>query len=159
MSLSYIKSTLQLLLTFPTSFFPISCGIFQLKTFQFIFFHLIFPSTRIHEFLPDEVQDGDVRGRGRPGLGLGRGRGRPRTTIFENFGTRTARTRTRTGTRTSEDGDFWEFFGRGRPGRGPGRGRGRPRTSIFENFRDVRGRGRRGRRRPEEAWMWLLNDC
>ena len=41
-----------------------------------------------------------------PGLGLERGRGRPRTTIFENFGTRTARTRTRTGTRTSEDGDF-----------------------------------------------------
>ena len=110
MSLSYIKSTLQLLLTFPTSFFPISCGIFQRKTFQFIFFHLIFSKytypRRFHEFLPDEVQDGDVRGRGRPGLGLGWGRGRPRTTIFENFGTRTARTRTRTGTRTSEDEDF-----------------------------------------------------
>ena len=30
-------------------------------------------------------------------------------------------------------------------------GRERPRTSIFENFRDVRGRGRRGRRRPAEA--------
>ena len=35
----------------------------------------------------------------------------------------------------------------------PGTGRQFSRTSIFENFRDVRGRGRRGRRRPEEACM------
>ena len=40
-------------------------------------------------------------------------------------------------------------------GQGLGRGRGRPRTSIFGNVWDVRGRGRRGRRRPEEAW-WVV---
>ena len=101
----------------------------------------------------------DVRGRGRPGLYMGRGRGRPRTATFNFY-------------RTSEDEDvqdkiwdgdedvrgrqFSKILGRGRPGRGPGRGRGRPRTSNFRNCWDVRGRGRRGRRRPAEACIYNI---
>ena len=47
--------------------------------------------------------------------------------------------RSGTRTRTSEDGEFQDFFGRGRPGRVPGRGRGRQFSEISGTSEDEDG--------------------
>ena len=92
MSLSYIKSTLQLLLTFPTSIVA-----FQLHSFLF---HVGFSNLKLsNSFFPSHFSKYTYP---RVPPGRGPGRGRPRT--------RTSRIRSRTGTRTSEDHDFREFW-------------------------------------------------
>ena len=92
MSLSYIKLTLQLLLTFPTSIVA-----FQLHSFLF---HVGFSNLKLsNSFFPSHFSKYTYP---RVPPGRGPGRGRPRT--------RTSRIRSRTGTRTSEDHDFREFW-------------------------------------------------